>query len=180
MRIDKDNTIALVVDVQEKLIPHIKNKDEILERMKIVLQGLNILEIPVILNEQYKKGLGNTVESIKELIPGVKSYEKVTFSCCQNTPTLTHILESERRVALVMGAETHICVMQTCLDLISSGVSPVIIVDCVGSRKQIDHDVAIKRMTQAGVVLATSESILFELCKSSKDPAFKSISQLVK
>lgn len=180
MRIDKDKTIALIVDVQEKLIPHIYNKDAILERIKILLQGLKILEIPMILNEQYKKGLGNTIAPIKELIPDVKSYEKVTFSCCQNTPTLTHVLESGRKIALVVGAETHVCIMQTCLDLIASGITPVLIVDCVGSRNPLDHDIAIKRMSQAGVMLATVESVLFELCKSSKDPAFKDISQLIK
>ncbi|NLC28749.1 MAG: isochorismatase family protein [Campylobacteraceae bacterium] len=180
MRIDKDKTIALIIDVQEKLFPHICGGDSILERMKILLQGLKLLEIPMILNEQYKKGLGETVAPIKDLIADVKSYEKVTFSCCQNTPTLTHILESGRKIALVMGAETHVCIMQTCLDLIASGISPVLVVDCVGSRNLTDHDIAIKRMSQAGVVLATVESILFELCKSSKNPVFKDISQLVK
>jgi nicotinamidase-related amidase len=180
MRIDKEKTIALVVDVQEKLFPHIYKNEEKLQRMKILIKGLNILKVPIVLNEQYKRGLGETIAPIKELLGGVKSYEKVTFSCCQNTPTLTHVLESGRKTALVFGFETHICVMQTCIDLLASGVSPVLIVDCVGSRKEFDHDIALQRLTQSGVKLATVESVLFELCKSSKENGFKEISELVK
>jgi len=180
MRIDREKTIALIVDVQEKLTPHIRDNEALLERIQVLIKGLQHLGIPMVLNEQYKKGLGLTVGAVKSLIPDVKSYEKTTFSCCQNTPTLTHILESGRRTAIVMGMETHICVMQTCIDLVASGIHPVLVVDCVGSRFQLDHDIAIKRLTQEGVTLATTESVLFELCKNSKDEAFKEISALVK
>jgi nicotinamidase-related amidase len=180
MRLEKENTILLVVDVQERLIPHIHNHEVLIENIQTLLQGFKHLEIPMILNEQYKKGLGETLPEVKSHLEGVKSYEKVTFSCCQNTPTLTHVLESGRKIAVVIGAETHVCVMQTCLDLLSSGVLPVVIVDCVGSRKPLDYDIALRRMEKTGVVLATLESILFELCKSSKDPAFKAISELIK
>jgi len=180
MRIDREKSIALVVDIQEKLAPHIHNSEVLLERIQVLIKGLKILDIPMVLNEQYKKGLGETVGSIKSLIPEVKNYEKITFSCCQNTPTLTHILESGRRTAIVMGMETHICVMQTCIDLIASGIHPVLVVDCVGSRFERDHDIALKRMSQEGVILATTESVLFELCKNSKDGAFKEISKLIK
>jgi nicotinamidase-related amidase len=95
-------------------------------------------------------------------------------------PNLTHILESGKKVVVVVGAETHVCILQTCLDLLSSGVLPVVVVDCVSSRKALDHDTALRRMAHAGVVLSTLESILFELCKSSKEPVFKAISALIK
>jgi nicotinamidase-related amidase len=180
MRIDRDKSIALIVDIQKKLAPHIRNNEALIKRIQVLIKGLQLLGIPMVLNEQYKKGLGETVEDIKSLIPEVKNYEKITFSCCQNTPTLTHILESGRRTAIVMGMETHICVMQTCNDLIASGIHPVLVIDCVGSRYELDHDIAIKRMIQSGVTPATVESVLFELCKNSKDEAFKEISALVK
>lgn len=180
MRVDREKTIALVIDIQERLAPHIHNSEALIERIQVLIKGLKILGIPMVLNEQYKKGLGETVGPIKSLIHDVKNYEKVTFSCCQNTPTLTHILESGRRTAIVMGMETHICVMQTCIDLIASGIHPVLVTDCVGSRFERDHDIALKRMIQEGVTPATVESVLFELCKNSKDDAFKEISALVK
>jgi nicotinamidase-related amidase len=180
MRIEKENTLLMVVDVQERLIPHVANPPALVENIGKLIEGFTHLGIPAILNEQYRKGLGETLPQIKTLLTGVKCYEKATFSCCQNTPTLTHILESGKKVVVVVGAETHVCILQTCLDLLSSGVLPVVVVDCVSSRKALDHDTALRRMAHAGVVLSTLESILFELCKSSKEPVFKAISALIK
>lgn len=180
MRVDREKSIGIIVDIQEKLAPHIQDSNALLGRIETLIKGLKLLGIPMVLNEQYKKGLGETVSPIKSLIPDVKSFEKVTFSCCQNTPTLTHILESGKKIGIVIGMETHVCVMQTCIDLMASGIHPVLVVDCVGSRHQIDHEVAIKRMIQEGITPATTESVLFELCKHSKDEAFKEISALIK
>jgi len=180
MRIEKENTLLMVVDVQERLIPHVANSVALVENIAKLIEGFKHLGVPAVLNEQYRKGLGETLPSIKTLLEGVKCYEKATFSCCQNTPTLTHVLESGKKVVVVVGAETHVCILQTCLDLLASGVLPVVVVDCVSSRKTLDHDIALKRMAHSGVVLSTLESILFELCKSSKEPTFKAISALIK
>ncbi len=180
MRIEKENTLLMVVDVQERLIPHVANNTQLLANIAKLLEGFGHLGIPAVLNEQYRKGLGETLPEIKALLTEAKCFEKATFSCCQNTPTLTHILESGRKVVVVVGAETHVCILQTCLDLLASGLLPVVVVDCVSSRKALDHDIALRRMAHAGVVLSTLESLLFELCKNSKEPFFKAISALVK
>lgn len=180
MRIAKDETIALVVDVQERLFGHIFNHEKLLHNMTILLQGLKHLNVPCIINEQYKKGLGETIPEIQAIVTADAHFEKVTFSCLQNPPTKEAVLAYKKKYAIVMGVETHVCVMQTCLDLLDSGMQPVLIVDCIGSRKQGDHDIAIQRLAHAGVILASYESILFELCESAKEPAFKAISHLVK
>lgn len=180
MRIPKDETIVLVVDVQEKLFGHIYNHEGLLKNMTILLKGLKELHLPFIINEQYKKGLGATIPEVEAIVKDDAHFEKVSFSCLQNAPTSEAILTCKKKYAIVMGVETHVCVLQTCLDLLEKGMVPIVITDCVGSRKLGDHEVALQRLTQSGAILATYESILFELCVSAKEPAFKAISQLVK
>lgn len=180
MRIQSCSTISMVVDIQERLLPHIQNHEELLKNVLILIQGLEILEIPTVLNEQYPKGLGATVPEILEHLKNVQPFEKVTFSCCGNSETHQHVLKAKKSSAIVFGIETHVCVMQTCLDLLSNNITPILVTDCVGSRKQKDHDVAIMRLVQSGVVPVTYESLLFELCKTSLHPRFKEISALVK
>ena len=180
MRIHQDDAFVMVVDIQERLFPHIANNGLLAKNLIKLFTGLKLLDIPFILNEQYKKGLGETLLELREILGEVESYEKVTFSCCQNEPTLEAILKKGKKVAIVAGVETHVCVLQTCLDLLANDIQPVLVVDCIGSRDENDHKVAIQRLTHAGVILTTTESILFELCHSAKNPVFKQISQLVK
>lgn len=180
MQITPENTLALLVDIQEKLFPHIYNNEELLSNASILLQGLKCLNITIVVNEQYKKGLGETIEPLKEILGTYESYEKVTFSCCKTDVTLEHIKSFDKKYIILTGVETHICVLQSALDLLAEGMTPVIVTDCVSSRKVRDTEIALKRLEKAGAILTTYESILFELCISAKNPAFKSISQLVK
>ncbi|PID48035.1 MAG: hydrolase [Proteobacteria bacterium] len=180
MIITPQNSLAVVVDIQEKLLPHIHQKDEILKNTNILVEGLKIFDIPFILNEQYPQGLGNTIEELRSKLENVQSLEKTCFSCCANEQTREKIIKSKKTTAIVFGIETHICVLQTCLDLIANNISPVLVVDCCGSRKKQDKDLAVQRMVQAGVIPTSYEALLFELCKSSKHPNFKEISKLVK
>lgn len=180
MRIPKEETLVLVIDIQERLYGHINNHEALLKNMTILLQGLKHLELPFIVNEQYKKGLGATIPEIEAIVCQDTHFEKTSFSCLQNPPTKEAVLTCKKKYAIVMGVETHVCVMQSCLDLLEMGIKPIVIVDCVGSRKQGDHEIAIQRLANAGAILASYESILFELCANAKEPAFKAISQLVK
>ena len=109
-----------------------------------------------------------------------KIIEKVTFSACDNDETWNYLAQQNRISVLVFGVETHVCVMQTVLDLLDNGMQPVVIADATGSRDSYDRRQAIRRMRRAGAVITTTEAILFELCRSSKDPVFKAISQLIK
>lgn len=181
-RIQRENCQAMIIDVQEKLSPHIYRYNDILKKTLILIQGLQTLDIPILLNEQYPEGLGRTVPEIMAVLDTTKSktIEKVTFSACDNDETWNYLAQQNRISVLVFGVEAHVCVMQTVLDLLDNGMQPVVIADAIGSRSAYDRRQAIRRMRRAGAVITTTEAILFELCRSSKDPAFKAISQLVK
>ena len=181
-RIARENTQAMVIDVQERLTPHILEHEKIVSKIVTLIKGLQALDIPIMLNEQYKKGLGETLPEINEVLEGsnVKGFEKVTFSACDNDDAWNHLAQQNRSIVILCGVETHVCVLQTALDLLDNGMQPVIIGDAVGSRFPYDKKQAIRRIRRAGGVITTVETILFELCRSSKDPAFKTISNLIK
>lgn len=174
------NSLVMLVDIQEKLTPHIHENETLIKNTQTLVDGLKLFEIPFIVNEQYPKGLGNTIPQLKTKLENIKTMEKTTFSCCGQDTTREKILKSKKNIAIVFGIETHICVMQTCLDLLAHNISPILVVDCCGSRKLYDHEIAITRMVQAGVIPITYEALLFELCKSSQAPFFKEITKLVK
>ena len=180
MRINKEDAIFCLVDVQDKLYPHVRNKDEIEKNLVTLAKGLKLHGIPFIVNEQYKKGIGETIPSLREIVDEDPHFEKTTFSCCKNEPTMDAIKAAGKKFVIVAGIETHVCVLQTCIDLLEAGLQPVLVTDCVTSRKQKDTDMAIQRLIQAGVVPTTYESILFELTVNAKNPCFKEISSLVK
>ena len=180
MRIDIENSMFCLVDVQERLYPHMTNKDEIEKNLLTLVKGLQLHEVPFIVNEQYKKGIGETIPSLRELVDSYPHFEKTTFSCYKNEATIEAIKEQKRMNVIVAGIETHVCVLQTCIDLLEDGFNVILVTDCCTSRKQKDTDVAISRLIQAGVIPTTYESLLFELTVNAKHPQFKGISQLVK
>lgn len=181
-RIARENTQAMIIDLQERLTPHIYDHENILKKTVTLIKGLQALNIPIMLNEQYKKGLGDTLPEIREILEGdnAKGFEKVTFSACDNDEAWHYLAQQNRSTILLFGVEAHVCVLQTALDLLDNGMQPVIIGDAVGSRFPYDKKQAIRRIRRAGGVITTVETILFELCRSSEDPAFKTISNLIK
>lgn len=182
-RILPKDTQALLIDMQEKLIPHIDNYEVIIKNAKTLIQGLSALNVPLIINEQYPKGLGNTIPDIKNVFnKNLENniLEKNTFSSCDDEITFQKIKQNNRPVVLLFGIETHICVLQTAMDLLQLGFTPVVVADATGSRTAQNKHLALKRMIQQGVIVVSTEMILFELCQSSKNPAFKTISALVK
>ena len=180
MRIDRENTIGVVIDIQEKLLPHMFEKDEVVRNTNILIQGLKQLDIPVLVTEQYKKGLGETVESIAKHIEEFPHYEKITFSCCDD-PKFTEKLEtSTKRYVIIAGIESHVCVLQTAIDLKERGFHPVVVADCISSRTKANKDLALIRMQQEGILISSYESILFELARRAGTDEFKAISRLVK
>ena len=127
MRILRNNAICLVVDIQEKLFPHIHNHELLEKNTKILIQGLKALSIHCIVTEQYKKGLGDTIAGIKELVADDVHYEKMAFSCCDDPKTVEAIETSSRRVVILAGIEAHVCLLQTAIDLKERGYYPVIV-----------------------------------------------------
>lgn len=179
MRILLEETQALVVDVQEKLFPHIKNNTTLLDNVLKLLKGIQVLDIPYMHNEQYPKGLGKTLPQIQNLLQQ-EPYEKTTFSSAKEEKTLQKLKSNNKKFIILCGTEAHVCVLQTALDLKESGFIPILVVDCIGSRKEEDKQIAIQRMVQEGIIPTTLESLLFELCIGAKHKNFKQISQLVK
>jgi nicotinamidase-related amidase len=180
MRILKNDTIALVVDFQERLFPVIHQNDKLQNNVTTLLQGLNTLCVPMIVTEQYRKGLGATIEPIALLVEDKPNMEKIAFSCCDEPSILEKIELSGRRTILICGIESHICVLQTAIDLKERGFKPVVVADCVASRTEENKQIALERMKQEGIILTSYESILFELCRYSGSDEFKAISKLVK
>jgi nicotinamidase-related amidase len=180
MRILRGDTVAVVVDVQERLFPHIYQHGQLEHNIRTLIQGLTILDIPIVVTQQYTKGLGETIPSVKELIPDIGVIEKMSFSCCGSDDFLRTLYGLGRDNVLLLGIETHVCVMQTALDLLENGYIPIIAEDCVSSRRANDKHIAIERMRAEDAIITTSESLLFELCMVSGTEEFKKISQLVK
>lgn len=179
-RIHGDQLQALLIDVQDRLTPLIADHQIITDNIVKLIKGLKLLDIPLIANEQYPKGLGHTIAPIKDVLGDTPIFEKVTFSSCDDEATLTAIRESDRPQVLIFGVETHVCVLQTAMDLLDQGFGVLVVADAVGSRDKANKCYALSRMTQAGVVIVSTEMILFELCRSAKNPVFKEISALVK
>ena len=180
MRILKDNTFALIIDIQEKLFPHIHENKRLLENTQKLVEGLKVLGIPIKITEQYKRGLGDTLPEISALLQGYPFFEKKAFSCCDDEAVMGEINASSRRTVILTGIEAHICVMQTAIDLLAKGFRPVIVEDCVSSRKPDDKRISINRMLHEGITVTSYESLLFELCRYSGTDEFKAISKIVK
>lgn len=181
MRILKDETLAIAVDIQERLFPHIHEFEQLKKNTEILIDGLKALEIPMMVTEQYKKGLGDTIAGIKEKVENYPAYEKTAFSCCDHEACMKEIKkDSTKKFVILFGIEAHICLMQTAIDLKEKGYQPVIIEDCVASRNPENKRIAINRMLQEGVIVTSYESVLFELCRSAGSDTFKTISKLIK
>lgn len=176
MRIEAEHAAALVIDYQEKLVPVMHEKEQLIYNSSILLQGLDVLEIPVYLTQQYTKGLGMTVSDITKAA-GTEAYiEKISFSAYEQ---VKHQIWDKKYV-IICGIETHICVLQTAVDLKEAGFIPVIVEDCISSRKENDKRTAIERLRAEGAVVTTYESLLFELLREAGTQKSKKIQRLIK
>ncbi len=180
MKCKRNDTAVLVVDYQEKLIPAICNKDSLIPRTQILLKGLRELGVPIILSEQYPKGLGATVPEIREAAGDATAYPKTSFSCWDDEGLRNAINATGCSTVLVCGTETHICVLQSAIDMVAAGKQVLIVEDCVGSRFPHDIEVGLRRAEEEGVRISTTETVLFEMLRFSGSPEFKVISKLIK
>ena len=180
MRIKKENTIGVVIDIQSRLYPIIHDNETLTRHNRILISGLRTLKVPIVVTQQYTQGLGGTIAEIEEVLGEFKHIEKTSFSCCDEPSFNEKLALSSKMYVIVCGIEAHVCVMQTVNDLIGQGYIPVVVEDCIGSRKPNDKKMAVKRMRQAGAIITTYESILFELLKYSGTDEFREISRLVK
>ena len=171
------DTALLVIDVQEKLLPLIPDAAALTRNIAFLIDGACLLDMPVQATEQYPRGLGATVAELAGRLP-VRP-DKIAFSSCA-VPAVVEQLHREARPKVVLaGIETHVCVLNTALDLLAHDFRVYIAVDAVGARYRIDHDTALRRLEQAGAVLATVEGCVFEWIGGAGHARFKEISRLV-
>lgn len=180
MKLSAETTAALFIDFQEKLVPVIHENEKIVKKTATLAQGLTELGVPFAVSQQYTKGLGETVPEITSVIDSFQYLEKTSFSCLQCEEIAAWVKAQGKKNILVCGVETHICVMQTVVDLLEDGYHVLVVADCVGSRDGFDKQIGLERMKAEGAFLTTCEAALFELTGGAKSPHFKVISKLVK
>ncbi len=146
----------------------------------MLLEGFRILQIPLVITEQYPKGLGPTLEPLSLLLEKEPVIEKISFSCCGEPGVRDKLNSLKRPTIIICGIEAHVCVLQTVVDLVEQGYRAVVVEDCISSRKPEDKRVAVERMRSEGAVITTCESVLFELTGVAGTDEFKAISRLVK
>jgi nicotinamidase-related amidase len=173
--------VALVViDVQEKLFTHMAEKQKLMENLVKLIQFAGIMKIPIIVTEQYPKGLGQTITEVKKLVSYVTPVEKVEFSCFDSAKFKEALAKLKAKTLIIVGIEAHICVTQTALDGKQSGYRICIVEDAVSSRNLNDKATAIKRMQQNGVTIVTSEMLIYEILRKAGTSEFKQTLKLVK
>ena len=183
MLIDSSNSSLLLIDVQTKLFPKIIDSKRLERSILDCLEVFYTLDVPIFFSEQYPKGLGFTIDKVLEKLLSYKAYkfEKTSFSCFPNTSeSIDAIQLFKTKQVILIGIETHICVLQTALDLKKKGQEVFVIFEAVGSRKNQDKEFAIKRMINNGIQVITFEMMLFELLRDSKNKHFKNLSSLVR
>lgn len=180
MRIIKENTQAIVIDIQDKFYPHLFEKDVFIRNVKKLIEGLKVLQIPTIVTEQYPEGLGSTMEEVYYLTKDFLYFEKKCFSCLDSDHVKKIIEKTDKKNIILLGIETHVCVLQTSLDCLEKGFVPIVVEDCVTSRKEKDKKTALDRMRHEGVIITSLESLLLELKRVAGDDQFKQLSKIIK
>ena len=178
-RLDRDNTCVLIVDLQEKLLQAMHEGSACLAAARRLLEGARLLGLPVLATEQYPAGLGHTCPEVREAWGEVAPVEKMRFSACVE-PLIEQLRATGRSHVVVAGVEAHVCVQLTVLDLLRLGFRPVVCADAITSRRVPDCQTAIERMRQAGAIVTTVESVLFEVLGEAGGETFKALLKIVK
>jgi nicotinamidase-related amidase len=175
-----ENTVLVIIDVQEKLSRLMHDRERTIENMQKLIRGIQALNIPIIMNEQYPQGLGKTIPEIAELLPEIQPLPKVHFSCYDNEDFVKALKASGRKQVLITGIETHVCVYQTAVDLVRANYEVYVVADTVASRIPENKTIGLNLMSSNGAVITSMETVLFELLKIAKGEQFKAISQIVR
>ena len=172
-----ETTQVLVIDIQEKLLNAVFNKEVVEKKSRILVKVAEILGLPIAVTEQYPQGLGESIEGIKE---NAKTFVKTTFNALEDAELLNVLKETNRNQIIVFGIETHICVHQTVANLLEQGFDVTVVSDACGSRSEIEYQQALSCMKENGAKIKSTEMVVFELLKSAKHPNFKEIQGMIK
>ncbi len=178
--LDREDAVLLVVDIQEKLAAVMKERDTVVGNNLHMIELAKMIGMPVMVTEQYPRGLGKTVAEIREALPFYRPVEKMTFDCCGQPAFLEELKEHNKRSVVLTGMETHICVLQTCLGLLKGGINVHIARDAICSRTEENWKTGVEFMREAGAVVTSTETVLFQLLKAAGTEEFKKISQRIK
>ena len=175
--LEADQCALVVIDIQEKLLPPIFQKEALVRNAQLLIRAAGILKIPALLSTQYAKGLGGTVPEVSALLAGTEAIDKTLFSCFGSDVFCSVLkrLPGKRNTLLLCGMESHICVTQTALGALREGYIVHIASDAVSSRTEWNWKIGLDRMRAAGAIISSTEMIIYELLRSSGAPAFKEL-----
>lgn len=180
-QLSRESAALAVIDMQEAFRSVIPDFGEVASRIAKAVDGARLLEVPLIITEQYPKGLKHTAAEIVARVPAeIKPIEKSCFSSCGAEDFISQLMTRGIKQVLVCGIEAHICVLQTSLDLLARGFEVYLLIDCTTSRRLENKQAALARLTQAGVIPSTLEMALFEMMRTADAPQFKAIQNLIK
>lgn len=179
-KLNAQDALFLVIDVQEKLVKMLE-KDTVGAKTSILAATSNALDIPTIVTEQYPQGLGSTIEVVKtKLSPSTSYFEKTSFSALGNPEVIEAIEKSGKKQIIICGIESHVCVLQSAIDLTNKGYEVFVVKDACASRNKYEFKLAMERLKEAGAIITCVEMVIFELLGSSKHPKFKELQGLIK
>ncbi len=176
----REDSLLLIIDFQQALLKVIDSWEIIAHKVNQLTHTANILGVPILVTEQYKKGLGDTSPEVLQEINSPVVFQKKHFSACMENGFLSTIQSFQRSKIVVVGMETHVCVLQTCLDLISSGFQVHLVIDAVASRVRENRDIAIELLRQAGAVISSAEIVIFQWAYCANTDEFRKILPIVK
>ena len=183
MALARAQSALVVIDVQERLFPAMdsEHREEVMRNLKVLAAAAQRLELPTLATEQYPKGLGHTLPEMKAALPaGIEPIEKVAFSCCAVESFRNRLAASGKRQILLGGIEAHVCVLMSALDLLAAGYAVHVVADAVTSRTQANWRLAMDYLRQAGAVVTTTETALFQLLGQADSDAFRELARLIR
>ena len=178
--LSRDSTALLVIDVQERILEVMLNKEELINNCTKLIKGFKVLNLPVFYTEQYPKGLGPTSQLLLKELEGLTAIQKTSFSCFGAENLFQRLKDNNIKQVVIAGIESHVCVQQTVLDLLANNFQVDVCADAVSSRKEKDLNIALERMRNNSVEITSVESVLFELLQESRTEEFKQISAIIK
>ncbi|HMK43390.1 MAG TPA: hydrolase [Dissulfurispiraceae bacterium] len=178
--LESANSALVIVDIQERLVPAMGAKEGVIQNCLHLIEAAKLLGLPIILTEQYPKGLGPTIPEIRDALPDYQPVAKNSFSCCGEPAFREALRQTGRNKVLLAGMETHVCVLQTAVDLLSDGYVVHLVSDAVCSRTKQNWKTGVQYVRDAGVVITCAETVLFQLLKEAGGNAFKTISNRLK
>jgi len=169
----------IMIDIQEKIIAPINNKGSITKNIQKLLSSYQILDENIFISEQNPDKLGKTIQKLLPNV-GFTKIEKLDFSLASSQNLFEELDNKKITNLIICGFETHICIQQSVLEFLRQGYEVIVIADATGSRNNLDHQIALQRMLNKGAIITTTESIIFEICKTSDRKEFKEISNIIK